>query len=114
MARRGDQGDRREAMEPALPAALMTMTMHMLESRVQLASRLSRCGTVAEANAVMTRWLEQRIAEFSDDQARVLEAMLEGFSQATTAATEALEAVNGLAKAGLDRAADGGDGKAGH
>lgn len=114
MARREAHDGKGKAMEPALPAALMTMTMHMVESRLALAGSLSRCGTVTEANAVMTRWLEQRVAEFSEDQARVLEAMFEGFSHATVAATEALEAANGLAKAGLEAAATSGGGKDGH
>lgn len=114
MARKQHHGDPAKATEPALPAALMTMTMHMVESRVALAGSLTRCGTVAEANAVMARWLEQRIAEFSEDQARVVDAMLDGFSQATAAATEAMEAANGFAKAGLEAAANGGNAKPGH
>jgi hypothetical protein len=95
------------AVDAALPTALMTLTMHMLESRVALVSRLSRCGTVTEANDVMLRWLETRLSEYTDDQARVMQAMLQGVSQAASAATDAMTTANGLAKAGLDATANG-------
>ncbi len=90
----------------ALPTALMTMTLHMVESRVALMGDLARCGTVTEAGEVMTRWMEARIAEFGEDQARVANAMLASFSQVATVASEAIEAANGLAKVGLDAAKD--------
>lgn len=74
---------------PQLPAALMAMTMHMLESRLALMGALARCGTVVEAGETMTRWMERRVAEFGEDQARVTEALLTGFAQASSAATDA-------------------------
>ncbi|WP_144300117.1 hypothetical protein [Elioraea rosea] len=95
-----------EADGTELPAALMTLTLHMVESRIALMGDLARCGTVAEAGEVMTRWMGARIAEFGEDQARVANAMLASFSQAATAATEAIESANGLAKAGLEAAKD--------
>jgi hypothetical protein len=85
----------------ALPEALMTMTMHMVESRLALMGELSRCTSPAEAGAVMQHWWEHRLAEFSEDQARLTSAMVAGFADAAAAATEAVEAANGLAQAGI-------------
>jgi hypothetical protein len=111
MARKEGEGS---AAQAALPAALMTMTMHMVESRVALMGSLSRCGTVTEANEVMAHWFERRLAEFGEDQARVVQALMDGVSQATEVATEAMKAANGVTKAGLEATAKGGNGKADH
>jgi len=95
----------------ALPEALMTMTMHMVESRLALMSELSRCTSPTEAGTVMQHWWEQRLAEFSEDQARLASAMVAGLAGAAAAATEAVEAANGLAKAGIEAASGNGKGR---
>jgi len=79
----------------AVPGAVMTMTLRMVESRVALMGELARCGTAAEANAVMTRWFEQRVAEFGEDQARIAAAVIQSFADA---ATGAMDAMNGAAR----------------
>jgi hypothetical protein len=98
---------RRGEAATALPEALMTMTFHMLESRLALMSELSRCTTPTEAGAVMQHWWERRLAEFSEDQARLASAVVASFADAAAAATEAVETANGLAKAGLEAAGNG-------
>jgi hypothetical protein len=86
-----------------LPAALMAMTLHMVESRVALMGALSRCGTAVEAGETLTRWMERRIAEFGEDQVRVTKALLDGFAQATDAATTAATAAMTAAATTSDR-----------
>jgi hypothetical protein len=90
----------------------MTMTLHMVESRLTLMSDLSRCTSPTEAGEVMQHWWEHRLAEFSEDQARLASAMVAGLADAAAAATEAVEAANGLAKAGIEAASQ--NGKNGH
>jgi len=77
----------------AIPGAVMTMTLHMVESRVALLGDLARCGTAAEANTVMTKWFERRVTEFSEDQARIASAVIESFAAAATGAIEAMTSV---------------------
>lgn len=103
---------RRGEAATALPEALMTMTLHMVESRLALMGELSRCTSPAEAGAVVQHWWEHRLAEFGEDQARLASAMVAGFAGAAAAAAEAVEAANGLAKAGIEATA--GNGKGGH
>ncbi|WP_291299006.1 hypothetical protein [Elioraea sp.] len=100
----GRNDDAAMAATPQLPAALMAMTLHMVESRVALMSALSRCGTAMEAGEAMTRWMGRRVAEFGEDQARVTEALFTGFAQAMNAATNT---ATDAATAALTAATDG-------
>jgi hypothetical protein len=64
------------APTPDLLTALNDAGLHMVQSRLKLASDLAGCGSPVAALEVCTNWTGARMNEFMADQARVMEAFL--------------------------------------
>jgi hypothetical protein len=61
---------------PDLLTALNEAGLHMVQSRLKLATDLVGCGSPAAAIEVCTQWTGARMNEFMADQARVMDAFL--------------------------------------
>lgn len=61
---------------PDLLTALNEAGLHLVQSRLKLASDLAGCSSPAAAMEICTQWTGARMNEFMADQARVMDAFL--------------------------------------
>jgi hypothetical protein len=87
-------------LDGGVPEAMLTMGLHIVESRVSLFGDLAKCGTAVEAGETITRWWGRRVEEFSADQARLMEAWMTSMARAASLTTDTFAATKGGARPG--------------